>query len=292
MNRTSLSRLVPLIVALATLSVRAEPRAFTDDQGRSVQAELVGIRGANVVLATGQVRGQWPLARLSPVDQAYVREWQATHTAVKHVQLQVTERDGLGERSEFKGGETAAPNPLSGLPFPGAPEVKASYKHYEIAVNNPAAVDASFLKVAYVVYVIQPDGNIGTQAGVQSVEKVETSGSTRLLTEGVSASRTKSTQLKIALTNGSLSVGQKTQRSREQFGGIWVKVSSPDGTPIGELKRLTPALAQLNPPWQEADVAEEIPVLESLEGLLEKLKKVLPPPPGGKGFPRFPGAPQ
>jgi hypothetical protein len=87
-------------------------------------------------------------------------------------------------------------------------------------------------------------------------------------------------------------VGQKIQRSREQFGGIWVKVSSPDGTPIGELKRLTPALGQLNPPWQEADVAEEIPVLESLEGLLEKLKKVLPPPPGGKGFPRFPGAPQ
>ena len=295
MNRTSFSRWFPLIAALAAVSAYAEPRAFTDDQGRSVQAELVGIRGANVVLATGKVRGQWPLSRLSPPDQDYVRQWQTSHTAVKHVQLQITERDGIGERGEFKGGEKSAGGPLSGLPVPGAPEVKTVYKHYEIAVNNPAAVDASYLRVAYVVYVVQPDGSIGIQPGAQDLERIAASGSSRLLTEGASADRTKATQFKVSVSNGNLSVAEKTKRSRDQFGGVWVRVTGPDGTLIGEAKRLSPAVAQLNPPWQEAEVAEDIPILESLSGLLEKLKQALPPPPsggpGGKGFPKLPGPP-
>ena len=68
--------------------LHAEPHRFTDDQGRSVEAELVGLRGPNVVLATQNVRGQWRLARLAAADQAYVRDWQRTPTAVRHVTVQ------------------------------------------------------------------------------------------------------------------------------------------------------------------------------------------------------------
>lgn len=45
---------------------QAEAHLFTDDQGRQVEAEVAGMRGENVILATQGVRGQWPVARTRP----------------------------------------------------------------------------------------------------------------------------------------------------------------------------------------------------------------------------------
>lgn len=270
-----------LLITLATLVLHAQvghAHLFTDDQGRQVEAEIVGLRGANVVLATQGVRGQWPVARLAPADQVYVKEWQTTNSAVKKVQVQITERDGIGERGEFKSDESkGGPALPEGLPIGPATEVKASFKHCDIIIQNPAVVDATHLKVDYVLYIVKPDGTVGNGAGTQPIANLPAGQNARLKTEGINANRTKSTKLKINISNNSVSVGEKNVRSREQFGGCWVRVRAADGTVIGESRRLTPALAKLDPPWVEADVQEDIPVLTSLDGLKELLKKLLPP---------------
>ena len=267
--------LLPLAL-LVTAAGPAHARLFTDDQGRKVEAELVGLRGDHVVLAVQNVRGQWPLARLSAADQAYVRQWQTSHTAVKSVTVLAQQREGIGatglidKKTSSDAAEALAP--LKDLPI-------------------PSPFDATQLKVAYVLYVVHPDGSVGISPGVQTVKSLPTGQSTRLITEGVTATQTKMTKLRVSVVNESLSVKEKTERSREQAGGVWVRVSGPDGQMIGETKRFSRPLEKLDPPWEEAEVAEDIPILPSLDGLLELLKNALPPlPPEGSrpGLPPLP----
>lgn len=278
------------LVAGGTAWLHAEPRIFTDDQGRQVEAELVGLRGANVVLATGAVRGQWPLARLSAPDQAYVKDWQASNTAVKNVQVQIFEREGIGQKGAFPAPAPEGPSLPDDLPFPGGKEVKADYHHCDLAVQNPAEVDANHIRVAYVLYLVKADGSVGNNAASQPVDRITARGNSRITTEGINAARTKATKFRIQLTDGNLSVDEKTVRSRDGFGGCWVRVYGADGTIIGEAKHLSPALARLDPPWVEADVKEDIPILPSLEGLRELLGKMAPKAPPGGGLPK-PGPP-
>ncbi len=267
-----------MLVILTALLSPVHARQFTDDQGRQVEAELVGVRGGSVVIASQSVRGLWPIARLSAADQEYVKQWQKTNTAVKHVTVQVTERDGIGERGEFKKAEAATPSPtVPSLPFVPPTETRASYKHYEASIANPGALDAAYLKVAYVVYVVHPDGTVGISPGVQFMESLPAGQSERVQTEGVSATRTKTKQVKVRISRDAISATEKTARSQERFGGVWVRVIGPDGQLIGESRKLTAELAKLDPPWEEAEVHEDIPELKSLGDLLEMVKKLLPP---------------
>lgn len=280
-----------VVTFLACLAAVAQAQAhlFTDDQGRQVEAELAGIRGKHVILATQQVRALWPLAKLSAADQDYVREWQKTSTAVQRVTVQTFERDGIGERGEFKKEKGGMPGPGGDsppkLPIGPQAETRTSYKHYELSIANPGALDASFLKVAYVMYVVQPDGRVGISPGVQNLTSLPAGKAASLTTEGVSVARTKTTQMKLQISSNSVSTREKTSRSQERFGGIWVRVSGPDGKRVGEARKLTPELEKLDPPWEEAEVQEDLPVLNSLSDLLELVKKMLPaaPPAPGKG---------
>ena len=281
-----------LALVLLLQATAAQAHLFTDDQGRQVEAELVGLRGPNVVLATQNVRGQWPLARLSPPDQAYVKEWQKTNSAVKAVQVQITERDGIGERGEFPAAEsTGQPALPEGLPIAPAKETRAVYKHCDLVIQNPATVDAQHLRVAYVLYVVKPDGTVGSNAGTQTVARVPAGQGARLKTEGLNAARTKATQLKLSINSNNVSLNERNVRSREEFGGCWVRVFGADGALIGESRRISPALTKLDPPWIEADVKEDIPVLTSLDGLKELLKKLLPPEAAKEKSPSLPPLP-
>ena len=283
------------VCPMAMLTLQVQAHLFTDDQGRQVEADVVGTRGENVILSSQGARGQWPVARLSAKDQAYVKEWTTSHTAVKKVGVQVFERDGIGAKGEFAKEEKAAGSPLpEKLPIGPKVETKTAYHHCDLTISNTAAVDASLLKVDYVLYTINDDGSVGANAGTQPVASLPAGKSANITTEGITALRTKTTKLKLNITRNNASVSEKTDRSKDQFGGCWVRVSGPDGTVIGEAKKLTPALEKLDPPWSEVAVKEEeIPVLKSLEGFKELLKKVLPPGgplrrEGGPLLPRLP----
>ena len=277
-----------LIAAFAPLAASA--RLFTDDHGRQVEADIVGLRGANVVLATHGVRGQWPIARLSPADQVFVKQWQTTSTTINQLTLRIFERDGVGENGAFKEEREAGVPPF---PFAPKTETKSIYKHYDLEVNNPAAVDAAYLKVDYVLYVIQPDGTVGTNAGSQRVDNLSAGKSTTVKTEGIAANRVKTTKLKVAVSNNSISAAERTSRASGRFGGCWARVSGANGEMITQTKQLTDELAKLDPPWAGATQKSEdtIPVLKSLDGLLELLKSLPKPTDKKSEGPLPPGLP-
>ena len=280
------------VVLCASVSFPLFARVFTDDSGRQVEAELMGMRGENVVLGTRGVRGQWPLARLSAADQDYVREWRKTQVPVKKVHVRMLEREGIGERGEFEVKATEKDDPISKLPFVPGTTVKKSYCHFDVTVLNPAAVDTGGLRADYVLYVIMPDGSLRTGAAGQGMAPIAAGKTASLVTEGVTAERTKTTKLKLAVSSSSFSVREKAERSAERFGGAWVKVTAPDGTLVGETKQLSPELSKLDPPWEESGGDNDpIPVLKSLEGLKELLEKLLPPQPDSGKKASLPGPP-
>jgi len=111
------------------------------------------------------------------------------------------------------------------------------------------AVDANHLRVAYVLYLVKPDGTVGSNAGTQTLTRVPAGQSARLKTEGLNAARTKATQLKLSINSNNVSLNERNVRSRDEFGGCWVRVYGTDGSLIGESRRLSPALTKLDPPW-------------------------------------------
>lgn len=260
-----------------------------------MDAEVSGWRGENVVLTVQGVSAQWPAARLAPPDQAYVREWKTSHAGVKKIAVQVAEKDGVGRTGEFPAAQAApAAPPLPGnLPIGPKTTTKTAYKHCEVSLHNPAATDAGFLKVEYVLYVVAPDGRVGSSAAAQAVKVLGAGQGVTLVTEAVTESRTKTTSLKLSVNDSKLFTSESTSRTREQFGGAWVRVSGPDGTLVVEAKKLSPALEKLNPPWVESAPQEGLPVLASLGGFKELLKKLLPPAPAGQPAapPALPGPP-
>lgn len=82
---------------------QAQARTFTDRDGRTLEAELVGVQGGNAVLKlpNGQTSGV-PIERLSEEDQQFVRNWQAANPDFR-VEISTTrerkERTGNNTRS-------------------------------------------------------------------------------------------------------------------------------------------------------------------------------------------------
>lgn len=71
------------LLCLLSLFATAHGRTFTDSQGRTLEAEIVSYDGGDSVeirRSDGQTFSL-PLARLSPADQAYVREWKPAPAA-------------------------------------------------------------------------------------------------------------------------------------------------------------------------------------------------------------------
>ncbi|MBL9142171.1 MAG: hypothetical protein JNM99_00695 [Verrucomicrobiaceae bacterium] len=269
-----------LLTTLVTPLARAH--LFTDDMGRTVEAEIGGVRGDHVILARSGVAGLWPTAKLSAIDQAFVREWRTTHSGIKQLQTRISERDGIGERGLFTSSASSpAPPSLPGV----STDTKQSFKHCVISLANPNICDATALKVDYVLYAIQPDGSVDAEAGSQSLDVLAASKGATLITEGMSLSRTKTTRMtlnvNVSRSSGSVSTGKTTTRARERFGGGWVRVHGADGSLLGEAKSMQPELQKLDPPWVGAKPVnpETIPMLPSLDGLLELVKK-LPKLPG------------
>lgn len=288
-NRTRLPISLCLGLALFAASHVLQARVFTDDAGRQVDAELVGVRGENVVIAKQGLAAQWPIAKLSAADQAYVREWQQGRSAVAKLSVRIFERDGIGEKGVFegktKGGPPGLPPGAPSLPLAPQTEQKDKYKHYDADITNPAAVDANQLKVDYVLYVMLPDGSVEAEAGSQKLATLAAGQRATVKTEAITFTRTKTTSTRVSIDANrlgtSVTTSQKISRSTERFGGAWVRVRGVDGTLLGEARSLHPELERMNPPWvgPEEKEVEELPVLKALDGLLELLKN-LPKPPG------------
>lgn len=282
-----LTALAPILLSGSAL---AETRVFTDDQGRTVKATLAGIRGDNVVLSHNGRSAQWPIAKLSKSDRAYVAQWKKNPPETPRIVVNLWERDGVGPKGKYeqKKGLELPKN------IPGVLETNqtAKYKHYEVDMTNNAAIDASHLTVAYVMYVIGGQGGTVQELPASiAVETVPTRERVTATTMGATYVRTKTKLTTFSLNRGTLTTGKDRNVSKERFGGIWVRIYSQDGQVVGEAQKLHPEIARLKPTWNGPKEDEHIESPELFDMLAEFLDK-LPKPPGAPDLPPKPELPE
>jgi hypothetical protein len=260
---------------------RVEARVFTDDRGRQVEAELLGVNGPNVVLDRNGKTAQWPLAKLSQQDQAFVAAWLKDSPANPKVRVNVWEREGIGSKGLFA--ETSGPGIPKNIPMLKSTEEKAKYRHYDIDLSNLSPVDARDLHLSYVVYVIDASNRIVDHGGSQVIGRIPAKGRVSTSSEAASFVRTKTTSATFGIgVLGNLTAGTTTDRAKERFAGIWVRIYGKDGELLGEAKDLHDELKNLDFRFtgSTGNGLSEIPVFESFQKLEELFKK-LPKPPGG-----------
>ncbi|MDF1859195.1 MAG: hypothetical protein P1U87_03205 [Verrucomicrobiales bacterium] len=258
-----------------------EARVFTDDRGRQVDAELLGVNGPNVVLDRNGQTAQWPLAKLSQGDQDYVKEWLKNPPSNPKVRVNVWGREGIGSKGLFA--EKSGPEIPGNIPMLKSTEEKAKYRYYDIDVSNLSQVDARDLHLSYVVYVIDATNRVVDHTGTETIESVPATGRVSTSSEAATFVRTKTTSRTFGIgILGNLTTGTTTDRAKERFAGIWVRVYGRDGELLGEAKDFHDELKRLDFRFtgSSGNGLSEIPVIESFQKLEEFFKK-LPKPPGG-----------
>lgn len=270
-------------------------RTFTDDQGRQVEAELLGSHGANVVLSVNGRSAQWPIAKLSKADQAYVKTWLADPPRSPDILVNVWERDGIGSSGLFA--EKKEAGLPKNIPLLKSTEEKARYRYYDIDLSNRGQVDARKLFLSYVVYVIDESNRVVDFSGSETVEVIPVGAKQTVASKAATYVRTKTTSATFGISAlGHLTTGTSTDRAKERFGGIWARVYDLEGNLLGERKDLHDELERLDFRFTGATGSglSELPVLETFEKLQEFLKQ-LPKPPSGlpkppEGLPKPPFA--
>ncbi len=284
---------LPIFLVLLVIPHFVSARVFTDDRGRQIEAELMGLNGANVVLNKGGKSAQWPLAKLSREDQSYVQAWTKDPASSPSIVVNVWEREGVGEAGRLEEKSTGPEIPKN-IPFLKKTEEKEKYRYYDIDLSNNSNIDAQKLHLAYVIYVIDASNKVVDLTGSEEVDAISSKKKVTVPSKAATSVRTKTTSATFGVNPlGGLTTGSSTDRGKERFGGIWARVYSSDGKLLGERKQLHDELERLNFGWTGSTGAtfSKIPLLETfekLEELLGKLPKLpdLPKPPGG--FPKPP----
>ncbi|MGH8046193.1 MAG: hypothetical protein ACREKL_03015 [Chthoniobacterales bacterium] len=301
--------LATLLIALAAIAPGlAQMRTFADDQGNTTQAELTGVVGKDVVLRKNGVTVRYALAGLSTEDQAFVKNWQVNPPATPHQQVQLWARQGFSPAGTFSENQNTPPS----LPnIPGVVEIKKreTFHYYDVSVSNPGSVQANRLSLAYQLYVITASGNVVVETGTESLPGIDPRTTVSVATKAISSTRTKTTSLSLSGgTSSGVSIGEKSKRSAERFGGGWARVYAQDGSLVGESRQLIPELEQTKPAWVGPTGADGAkiksldqfdPLIAQVKERLEALRKLLdslpplPQPPGdGNPPPLPPGMPK
>ncbi|MEM0968516.1 MAG: hypothetical protein AAGJ31_04130 [Verrucomicrobiota bacterium] len=286
--RSARSLLRPALLALIFLG-HLQGRTFTDANGRQVEAELVGIRGDNVILERNGRLGQWPISQLSVPDQAYVKVWRQNPPVTARVSVRIWEREGVGPNGIMNADAGGLPKDI---PLIRSTETKSSFTHYEADLTAPNDRDASKLTVGYILYLVNAANQVEAHYGSQFVETIPAGKRVTVATEGVSLDRTKTTQLTVGSTVlGGISLGSDSSRAKERFAGAWVRAFAPDGTMVGESRSLIPELERQDPAWSAPQSLTTPPLLDALNALGDILKKLPPPPEPPADLPKPPGLP-
>lgn len=260
-----------LVICLGFMVVPgfAGEHEFTDDEGRKVRAEVVGFQGENVVLRREGKLITWPVGNFSEEDQAFLREWKTTVAADLPVQVRIWEREGIGSKGVLNHGRISSGGEKN-IPLLQEVEEKGSYRHYDIDLHNHAPVDATKLTVTYLLYVITPERKVVGEKGSETVDLIASGQRKSLKTGGITYVRTKTTRTTLqTVFYGFLQFDSETDRTKETFGGAWVKVFNADGDLVGEAKDLIPQLEKMNPSWDVEDTTS------SSQTGLQKLQETL-----------------
>jgi hypothetical protein len=154
-----LPHLLALAVLIATPALRAEPRVFTNTEGRSVKAELVALEDDKTVvmrLANRKI-ARVPIDTLSANDQSHVRKWWADHKDKLNPMdfvLKINRKTDVVDRETTRsGGHGGGNNRNNNQQF--APETKRTRVddyQYVCELKNYLPRDLEDIEVEYTIY--------------------------------------------------------------------------------------------------------------------------------------------
>lgn len=127
------------ILAMAT-SAWAEPRTYTNREGKTIEAEIVSVREGNVYLKQGGRNLVVVFDQLSDPDQEFVRDW-AKKNFVYNLTFQAVETELKEQRQADRPEKTETANNSS----------ESEAWKFDIKITNRSGVDINNLKVEYLV---------------------------------------------------------------------------------------------------------------------------------------------
>lgn len=214
-------------------------RTFTDTNGRKVEAEVAGVRGAKVLLNVNGNLAEWPINQLSPDDQEYIKTWARNPPPTKII-VRTTEEKG----------DTSIKTKSSGS------NQRVDTRRYVLNLYNQTYQDSGPLKVMAVAYTKTDNSVHPHPMSFKMSNGVQAREHDSLTTGYVSANSSKDVTYTSVITTyvggGSsyqdVDIRKDTSRSRETFEGIWVRVFR-GGNLVGEAKDLSNEVLKLDPAW-------------------------------------------
>ena len=142
------------LLLCATLS-RAEPRTFTNTEGKSIEAELVRVEGEEAVLKLANLKlANVPLASLSKADEAFVRAWwEENKDKLGPMDVRLT----IDKKTERIDRQVSRSNPGGGNNKNNqqSPVVKKMQKddiHYACVLKSYVKKEVADIEVEYTIY--------------------------------------------------------------------------------------------------------------------------------------------
>lgn len=150
------------------LVLPAAARTFTDNQGRTIEAELVGHSGDTVVISRGGKEFPVPVTNFSLDDQEYIRQWIEANPGSARFrfryyadldQVDQSQRDAPGGAYEDK--------------------LKTFGWEYEMIVSNLEVTPAKGIEIRYEIYIndyvdVVNNRFVGLAVGADKVAKIQT----------------------------------------------------------------------------------------------------------------------
>lgn len=175
---------------------QAEPRIFTNTDGKTVEAELVSVEGEDAVLllANGK-EAKVPLKNLSASDQAFVTDWWKENKdklRPMDVRLAITRKTERIDRKVTRSGGGGAARPGQNVQIPLVKKLTIDDFHYEAELKSYVPKDVSDITVTYTIYkrvsITDKEGSrtsVEEIAGETAIRLLEAHGSASFETEAV-----------------------------------------------------------------------------------------------------------
>lgn len=179
----------PLLVTMAVLisapALRAEPRVFTNTEGRSVKAELVALEDDKTVVMrlTNRKIAKVPLDTLSANDQSYVRKWWEDHKdkldPMDFVLKIARNTDVVDRTTKRSGGQGGGNRNNNNNVAPETKRTRVDDYQYVCELKSYVPRDIEDIEVEYTIY--KRVSSRGKDGGGSDTEEIEGSTSIRHL---------------------------------------------------------------------------------------------------------------
>ncbi len=158
-------------------------------------------------------------------------------------------QEGMGEEGTFKADDKRSSTP-GGPPVISSTKKTLKYKHYSVGLTNRSKVAGENLRVEYIIYTISGDGKLISNSASKAIKVIEPGKRFSMKTRGATLIRstTKTGTIDVDRRNR-VRTGSKTSRSRERFGGIWIRVYAGEKI-VGEKRQLEQEVEKIKPAWK------------------------------------------